>query len=208
MRPRRGQLRRGSSPLARGKRVQSPTYRWGDRLIPARAGKTHTGSTLILTARGSSPLARGKLGGPDVEHLAHGLIPARAGKTAGMVSLSGWLGAHPRSRGENFQSCSRCLTVRGSSPLARGKRVCGVGELSADRLIPARAGKTIRRGPRGAPAPAHPRSRGENERYGIVTERKEGSSPLARGKHSLRTKAAKEDRLIPARAGKTEGGYR
>ena len=71
------------------------------------------------------------------------------------------------------------------------------------RLIPARAGKTW--GCRSASSGrwAHPRSRGENgstrgrRRYG------RGSSPLTRGKRSVRTRQELDNRLIPAHAGKT-----
>ena len=57
-----------------------------------------------------------------------------------------------------------------------------------------------------SPPGAHPRSRGENERYGIVTERKEGSSPLTRGKLPVVLEVPDRSRLIPAHAGKTPEG--
>ena len=90
--------------------------------------------------------------------------------------------AHPRSRGENLVSAGKSIIDGGSSPLTRGKRVISGCAAKMGRLIPAHAGKTRRRGRLRRDVGAHPRSRGENERYGIVTERKEGSSPLTRGK--------------------------
>ena len=78
-------------------------------------------------------------------------------------------------------------------------------QLVADltRLIPAHAGKT-----RGASMPcvkraAHPRSRGENGAAGRRRDDHDGSSPLTRGKHSLRVLDPTQCRLIPAHAGKT-----
>ena len=70
-------------------------------------------------------------------------------------------------------------------------------------LIPARAGKTYRRGAERSAARAHPRSRGENrggDACGVVAV---GSSPLARGKRAERNLLDEGHWLIPARAGKT-----
>ena len=71
------------------------------------------------------------------------------------------------------------------------------------RLIPARAGKTVRAARVIAGARAHPRSRGENMAHLLALANAAGSSPLARGK--LEHVFLRNDipRLIPARAGKT-----
>ena len=93
---------RGSSPLTRGKRVGEPRGDLFGGLIPAHAGKTHSGSPApgrrrahprsrgenhrltagIEDAGGSSPLTRGKRSHVRVGHLAVRLIPAHAGKTS------------------------------------------------------------------------------------------------------------------------------
>ena len=72
-------------------------------------------------------------------------------------------------------------------------------------LIPARAGNTI-------PCPfvvelgwAHPRSRGEHERWDLKNLAVQGSSPLARGTPGRRDFRGVQRGLIPARAGNT--GY-
>ena len=70
-------------------------------------------------------------------------------------------------------------------------------------LIPAHAGKTARSSARATPAPAHPRSRGENS-LSLVNDRSlSGSSPLTRGKLISTVVGVISGRLIPAHAGKT-----
>ena len=59
--------------------------------------------------------------------------------------------------------------------------------------------------PSGGPG-AHPRSRGENVTEVLGRRRREGSSPLTRGKPRMAHQHPKGPRLIPAHAGKTEDG--
>ena len=91
----------------------------------------------------------------------------------------------------------------GSSPLTRGKRAHSLRLALQPGLIPAHAGKTPRqkRSPRGGRA--HPRSRGEN--LGVPAPRihAAGSSPLTRGKPWQYAVECRQERLIPAHAGKT-----
>ena len=193
----------GSSPLARGKHGRRARRDGLAGLIPARAGKTvlarrptqptpaHPRSRgendatnkFADTLRGSSPLARGKPNPTRESHRLIGLIPARAGKTRRRSPTCSSARAHPRSRGENVLGQGLNLSEKGSSPLARGKRINGQVEV-------------IERG-------AHPRSRGENAavRDELVTVA--GSSPLARGKRRAWLRVSESAGLIPARAGKT-----
>ena len=71
------------------------------------------------------------------------------------------------------------------------------------RLIPAHAGKTEQPPNRPQPAPAHPRSRGENVAGVIEGDRHCGSSPLTRGKRARHSGLLYVSWLIPAHAGKT-----
>ena len=173
---------RGSSPLTRGKRRgwNRPAACAG--LIPAHAGKTsdqqapgrrvgaHPRSRgendarrpRHLDRRGSSPLTRGKHGLGLGLVGGHGLIPAHAGKTADLERNPELEGAHPRSRGENLYVDVVPSMKGGSSPLTRGKLHAELLTQVDNGLIPAHAGKTAPRSPRSRPAPAHPRSRGEN----------------------------------------------
>ena len=213
----------GSSPLTRGKLENDAHSPGNGRLIPAHAGKTHpgtqprgwrgahprsrgensTGPPTRWAVRGSSPLTRGKLVRSAAMSRADRLIPAHAGKTA-CCSVA-WTGppAHPRSRGENIFQKPLSSSDRGSSPLTRGKRLDGTPEPQAYRLIPAHAGKTASDRKTKAPAPAHPRSRGENALGDRVGFQCGGSSPLTRGKRRDAARHGREHGLIPAHAGKT-----
>ena len=166
----------------------------GENLVPTQ---THTG------ARGSSPLTRGKLGLPWDGPGRLRLIPAHAGKTfPGPVGRCD-KGAHPRSRGENREEARVVVFGAGSSPLTRGKRRPPRRGHERTGLIPAHAGKTEPSPSTRAATWAHPRSRGENSRSARSPSRSGGSSPLTRGKRSLRSPRNARDRLIPAHAGKT-----
>ena len=132
-----------------------------------------------------------------------GLIPAHAGKTTGATATPSRTGAHPRSRGENWDGPNGPSRWLGSSPLTRGKRRSGCDQGRRRRLIPAHAGKTRQRIRRQERHRAHPRSRGENEdEYGI-DPMDSGSSPLTRGKRSSAAHRRLTKGLIPAHAGKT-----
>ena len=91
----------------------------------------------------------------------------------------------------------------GSSPLTRGKQESRCTPPQAKRLIPAHAGKTNEARHGGVDTPAHPRSRGENDRSPPLTACALGSSPLTRGKPHKLQGERKAQRLIPAHAGKT-----
>ena len=171
------------------------------RLIPARAG--NIGSTTVtrpqVTAHprsrgehssyrypssvsdGSSPLARGTYIEVDPPHPAVRLIPARAGNIVTQVAQGLSPAAHPRSRGEHRARIDPDGTLFGSSPLARGTLLERVAALTADRLIPARAGNIHSRNRASRGHAAHPRSRGEHCSACPPGVCSFGSSPLARG---------------------------
>ena len=117
-------LRRGSSPLTRGKPTGCVTGCEESGLIPAHAGKTTNGTCLFIAMR-AHPRSRGE--NPkrtDRTRDARRLIPAHAGKTASVGDRSEAVRAHPRSRGENREYPPGPARLKGSSPLTRGKR-CG-----------------------------------------------------------------------------------
>ena len=131
------------------------------------------------------------------------LIPAHAGKTRHSSMRTIIPRAHPRSRGENSLRGGRPRGTRGSSPLTRGKPYDSGWNPTDTRLIPAHAGKTGCRLPRGSGVRAHPRSRGENSTAATGLWRLLGSSPLTRGKRIAFAHDLLPVRLIPAHAGKT-----
>ena len=172
----------GSSPRGRGKLLADQDIPVEIRLIPARAGKT-----ILLTERkvsawahpraggenqpgcyharvslGSSPRGRGKLRFLCVWLTTLGLIPARAGKTLTKTPPEIVSAAHPRAGGENAGLLGSDAGTSGSSPRGRGKLTTQVVRCQADRLIPARAGKTHSTVARSVSHAAHPRAGGEN----------------------------------------------
>ena len=216
----------GSSPLTRGKRHLEVGLQHLPGLIPAHAGKTSAMASLaslfgahprsrgenivdkpnVLAALGSSPLTRGKrLPSVDLTEPIR-LIPAHAGKTIALNVGKGRRKAHPRSRGENDRPPRGVRQAPGSSPLTRGKPERPGVERDNGRLIPAHAGKTARPRPPTSQARAHPRSRGENSTSPSSLRTESGSSPLTRGKLTLRSWNSPSRWLIPAHAGKTNQG--
>ena len=174
---------------------------------------------------GSSPLARGLPVLRQDDIALRGIIPARAGFTDFDRDIHPESGDHPRSRGVYTIPESSSRPKSGSSPLARGLRDGASREIANPRIIPARAGFTLRRVDAGDSCQDHPRSRGVYEdevcvpacagriipaRAGFtlcprpITLLISGSSPLARGLRFNPARKAKSTRIIPARAGFTD----
>ena len=216
----------GSSPLARGLHLQDGAQLLPVGIIPARAGFTvrgmgashtssdHPRSRGVYHSRqrlsdrqcGSSPLARGLPGDGGCVHCGFRIIPARAGFTRVCTAVMSCCWDHPRSRGVYSMRLRDCCTWPGSSPLARGLPEVDRPRGNDVRIIPARAGFTVRGLELFAQFQDHPRSRGV---YAIDVRRDDvliGSSPLARGLPVLQTFCRPSIRIIPARAGFTFTG--
>ena len=130
----------GSSPLARGLRVDAGVVVQAPGIIPARAGFTdpalgrarrredHPRSRGVycptaarrVRMSGSSPLARGLPAAGAGSAGGSGIIPARAGFTRVRVRVAGGAADHPRSRGVYAAGCTWADIPPGSSPRARG----------------------------------------------------------------------------------------
>ena len=100
----------GSPPLTRGKPLCRPNPTIDDRITPAHAGKTATGTTVRMLAwdhprsrgenvllfksrcstLGSPPLTRGKQGVSHAGHYFDRITPAHAGKTGRRSRAAGW----------------------------------------------------------------------------------------------------------------------
>ena len=199
------------------------TVESGSRIIPARAGFTsvRSGSCgapqdhprsrgVYLDALqsyhnpgGSSPLARG-LRIFRVRNSTRGrIIPARAGFTRRRTRWPRETQDHPRSRGVYRIGVRQDITVKGSSPLARGLRDRIPDGRDRVRIIPARAGFTRGRSGLRSGSWDHPRSRGVYAALNSSAVISPGSSPLARGLRGTVELPFGEDRIIPARAGFT-----
>ena len=100
------------------------------------------------------------------------------------------------------------LAGLGSSPLARGLPLEGGRSAVILRIIPARAGFTLRPRPSSLCRGDHPRSRGVYLERGWYSLYASGSSPLARGLHRRPPGRRLGRRIIPARAGFTPSACR
>ena len=132
-----------------------------------------------------------------------GIIPARAGFTVRRTAGSPTMTDHPRSRGVYDHLRRPLRHGQGSSPLARGLRFCVVAVDVVLEIIPARAGFTTASPPRTGTRRDHPRSRGVYLWQTEIQYNRTGSSPLARGLHSVRLGQPDRVGIIPARAGFT-----
>ena len=81
-----------------------------------------------------------------------------------------------------------------------------VEKVSDLRIIPARAGFTAPSSSGSCARPDHPRSRGVYTPVKALIKALTGSSPLARGLHSVKLYNFWDERIIPARAGFTARG--
>ena len=155
------------------------------------------------SSAGSSPLARGLRIFRALSTIRDRIIPARAGFTGARARECAPETDHPRSRGVYSTALRRGVSIRGSSPLARGLPARAHNHVYGRGIIPARAGFTIIFCAAMLRSTDHPRSRGVYRCAILCTRLWVGSSPLARG--LLRQGLGEEVALgiIPARAGFT-----
>ena len=176
------------------------------RIIPARAGFTHSGPASTSGAE-DHPRSRGVYRSTlMVGCVKCWIIPARAGFTHPSRSPLMRRTDHPRSRGVYPSPRPKRRSGRGSSPLARGLRLGGLDRLGHERIIPARAGFTRQREDRLNLVQDHPRSRGVYYMAVRISPSRAGSSPLARGLRLDDVAQLDGVRIIPARAGFTRSG--
>ena len=145
-------------------------------------GENAVAAGAAASAAGSSPRVRGKRSRRNPRRYRSRLIPACAGKTkmTPMPTRSRW--AHPRVCGENLAASKSAWAWMGSSPRVRGKPWQDITAAVTSRLIPACAGKTLRRGLFRLVFRAHPRVCGENIAPALDDITVAGSSPRVRGK--------------------------
>ena len=173
----------GDHPRMRGEH-------WPSILIPA-------------SGTGSSPHARGTLQSGRCGADAIGIIPACAGNTKFLGAVLTPGGDHPRMRGEHGARQIDGISLRGSSPHARGTRKPLPTCVNRTGIIPACAGNTGHLQATVCEERDHPRMRGEHEPWLSVSCRYRGSSPHARGTLALVHSFLFADGIIPACAGNT-----
>ena len=172
----------GLIPALAGK-TRRPTDHDTESSAHPRAGGENSSRPLPRTRLfGSSPRWRGKPGTGHQAPQPRWLIPALAGKTYRTVSARPHTMAHPRAGGENAGEHFASVLVSGSSPRWRGKRSSTSLASTGLRLIPALAGKTMKKASTTEPTTAHPRAGGENREFRAVDRAIAGSSPRWRGK--------------------------
>ena len=172
----------GSSPQARGTPVRGTASAGGDRIIPAGAGNTRTGTAKKKESTdhprrrgehcprrqapkwlgGSSPQARGTRQARRRRSGPVRIIPAGAGNTHGSGSETSGLPDHPRRRGEHVGIGHAGEINSGSSPQARGTLIDQAGNTINRRIIPAGAGNTRPNTTISTSVSDHPRRRGEH----------------------------------------------
>ena len=131
------------------------------------------------------------------------IIPARAGPTTRCITVLILRTDHPRSCGANGVVAPSPYMASGSSPLVRGQPASRARCRGARRIIPARAGPTVRFALGQTVSKDHPRSCGANRPDRRRGESMSGSSPLVRGQPQRHRRPRPVARIIPARAGPT-----
>ena len=132
------------------------------------------------------------------------ITPARAGKTQAPDGCCPHPEDHPRACGENLSPELLPTESEGSPPRVRGKRKVVQGERDKLGITPARAGKTPRAFRFCHTYQDHPRACGENVSTTVADAITGGSPPRVRGKLTPELQDMVDQRITPARAGKTK----
>ena len=217
--------KKGSSPRVRGTAPGHRRLHRPDGIIPARAGNSRSAGSTAPCSRdhpracgeqaaygmhpirpwGSSPRVRGTV--PEHRHtlLPVGIIPARAGNSHEPARCHERPRDHPRACGEQMVSKGQIDFQTGSSPRVRGTAPHRTSPSRRRGIIPARAGNSWPQRPSAATAGDHPRACGEQARREKRDMRETGSSPRVRGTGRQAQRGDGPGRIIPARAGNSDG---
>ena len=148
---------------------------------------------------------RGKAFESVIDGCAARITPAYAGKRNIERGCKNGFEDHPRVCGEKSKYRGICALLPGSPPRMRGKELCPFTTMSAARITPAYAGKSLTIPKLYTRNRDHPRVCGEKQRGGLDAAQKLGSPPRMRGKVFLHAFKLKSDRITPAYAGKSRG---
>ena len=172
----------GSPPPMRGKDRCKNTRLCGGQDHPRLCGEKSSTSVLYLTIPGSPPPMRGKVYNSSRVEQRNRITPAYAGKSRICWRKSRGIWDHPRLCGEKGNTRLKACSEKGSPPPMRGKVKSLSISYVGNRITPAYAGKSSKRGRCGKLVRDHPRLCGEKfsifPTCGVVT----GSPPPMRGK--------------------------
>ena len=146
---------------------------------------------------------RGKLYVAFLAHYKSRITPAGAGKTTEDKAHEHSNQDHPRRCGENYEQLVGGVETLGSPPQVRGKLASSIFRVSAMRITPAGAGKTVSFQTFGDISEDHPRRCGENSMSLSSRTTKVGSPPQVRGKQRPFLGGYLPHGITPAGAGKT-----
>ena len=197
----------GSSPHARGTRIEYVSADDWPRFIPACAGNAPS-TACEGAGRPVHPRMRGeRLPGRTGSSILARFIPACAGNATTSPATSAARPVHPRMRGERHEPVACPQMADGSSPHARGTLHGRLRCAAQTRFIPACAGNARACRLRRAGEPVHPRMRGERGSAWVFGSAQVGSSPHARGTPGGTRRSAGGCRFIPACAGNAYSIY-
>ena len=131
------------TPAGAGKTQPKVEIHHGQRDHPRRCGENRADIGNTLAASGSPPQVRGKPGHGRLSFALYRITPAGAGKTMCVTIRTKTPQDHPRRCGENLEQVVNVQQVAGSPPQVRGKRRAWCLSISACRITPAGAGKTL-----------------------------------------------------------------
>ena len=191
----------GSSPWARGTRLNA-AKRVGDiRFIPVGTGNTQPAIKIWRVTAvhprghgehnlnaykqaamdGSSPWARGTQNRTQLIVSHYRFIPVGTGNTRRTLATCQAHSVHPRGHGEHDHIVKSLLFIFGSSPWARGTPHRQTARQSLIRFIPVGTGNTFLLSNVGTTLTVHPRGHGEHTKFPFLHATNSGSSPWARG---------------------------
>ena len=158
----------GITPAHAGKRCHALQRAVLAEDHPRTRGEKPDSFRMAIFDKGSPPRMRGKVAFRHHHALFLGITPAHAGKSVPRTRSIPAYKDHPRTRGEKTITPISFISHIGSPPHTRGKAapVCGI--MSAERITPAHAGKSLWMAHWCCKLQDHPRTRGEKYKGVII----------------------------------------
>ena len=198
-----GSCSNGITPAYAGKSLAVGRWANGGRDHPRLCGEKHRQQICCNHTSGSPPPMRGKGDYKKEEWNAFRITPAYAGKSLPHSPCASSSRDHPRLCGEKAEQRWKICRILGSPPPMRGKEAADGSTITARRITPAYAGKSLQVCRSLAFDRDHPRLCGEKfqsvHRWTFFI----GSPPPMRGKAKAVALDKDLSRITPAYAGKS-----